>query len=180
MFWNMERSVLRSRDILVLAKLLDEPPSWTFESLGRVLGLSKSAVHRSVVHLHSSRLLDLQKRRVFTSNAEEFLVHGLRYAFPATLGAETRGVPTAWAVAPLSTALARTTALPPIWPHPLGQVRGASVEPLDKVAPEAALRDENLHATLALLDALRVGDARVRSLAREMLEQRLATARPAA
>ncbi len=42
--------------------------------------------------------------------------------------------------------------------------------------PEAALRNAQLHERLALIDALRAGDARVRQLARDELMQRLSVA----
>ena len=99
----------------------------------------------------------------------EFLVHGARYAFPPVQGALTRGVPTAYAAAPLNTVIAPSTDPPPVWPHARGTVRGLSLVPLYPSVPEAALRDPQLYAVLALLDALRVGQARERDAAQKLL-----------
>jgi len=35
----------------------------------------------------------------------EFLIHAVKYLFPARRGAEARGIPTSWAVPPLSSEL---------------------------------------------------------------------------
>jgi hypothetical protein len=113
------------------------------------------------------------RRRVPISAAEEFLLHGVKYVFPAKLGSETRGIPTAWAAMPLAAQLAPVSELPPIWPHPAGETRGIAFEPLHPIVPEAALRDNALRERLALVDALRGGDARARGLAEDLLMERL-------
>ena len=58
-----------------------------------------------------------------------FLVNGVPYAFPASLQATTRGVPTAWAAPVLSQRLVANEP-PPVWPDPEGTVRGQAVKPL--------------------------------------------------
>jgi hypothetical protein len=103
----------------------------------------------------------------------EFLVHGLKYAFPAERGEPTRGVPTSYAAEPLRQMIAPGNDLPPVWPYPEGRERGFAFEPLYKLAPAAALRDPVLYEYLALVDALRDGRSRERKLAEEMLVKRL-------
>lgn len=44
-----------------------------------------------------------------------------------------------------------------VWAHPKGTVRGPTVSPIYRTAPQAALADPALHRLLALLDAMRVG-----------------------
>jgi hypothetical protein len=104
--------------------------------------------------------------------AEEILLHGVKYVFPAVRGSETRGVPAAWAAPPLVAELADDR-LPPVWPHATGKSRGIALEPLHPVVPQLALRDGALHERLALVDAIRAGDARVRRLAERALVARL-------
>lgn len=94
----------------------------------------------------------------------EFLVHGLRYAFPAERSGVTRGVPTSYAAPPLKAHFGHGE-LPPVWPHPEGTARGEGLAPLYKSAPSAALRDARLYGWLALVDAVRAGRARERKLA---------------
>jgi hypothetical protein len=62
---------------------------------------------------------------------------------------------------------------PLVWPHPEGEVRGESLEPLYPSAVDAARRDSKLYEALALVDALRVGRARERTLAIDLLKRML-------
>jgi hypothetical protein len=172
-------AVLKGEDIVVLLKLTADPPSWTVRSLEAELGIPRSVIQRSLVRLEQAGLLEQGRRRVNNGRAEEFLLHGLRYVFPPVRGGETRGVPTAWAAAPLQDKLADSGELPPVWPDPMGPVRGISLEPLHESALEISRRDPALVELLALTDALRLGDARVRGLAEELLRARLSSAAPA-
>jgi len=90
----------------------------------------------------------------------EFLQHGIRYAFPASTGALTRGVPTGYAASPLNRIIVSDDDPSPVWPLATGAVRGYSFEPLHKNVPQAALEDPRLYELLALVDALRGGRAR--------------------
>ena len=71
----------------------------------------------------------------------EFSVHGARYAFPAVLGAPKRGVPTSFGALPLSTEISSAPGEAPVWSDPRGKVRGPSLSPLHRGAPEAALAE---------------------------------------
>jgi hypothetical protein len=72
--------------------------------------------------------------------------------------------------------LARMFGDPPlVWPHPEGKVRGESFEPLFPSAVDAARRDSKLYECLALVDALRIGRAREKKLAIDLLAKRLRT-----
>jgi len=168
--------MLKGEDVVVLLKLDGETADWTVRSLEADLAIARSVVQRSLVRLGEAGLFDAPRRRVNATQAEEFLVHAVKYVFPAVLGGETRGIPTAWAAAPLAGELAPPTDLPPVWPDAQGRDRGVALEPLHHSAPEIARRDPALGQRLALVDALRLGDARVRGLAAERLRARLASA----
>jgi hypothetical protein len=103
----------------------------------------------------------------------EFLLHGIRYAFPAEKGTLTRGVPTGYAAPPLLESIAASSEPPPVWPYADGSVRGYSFVPLHKNVPKAALEDSKFYELLALVDALRDGRARERELAGRELKNRL-------
>ncbi|HZT01750.1 MAG TPA: hypothetical protein VFA39_05755 [Steroidobacteraceae bacterium] len=103
----------------------------------------------------------------------EFSVHGARYTFPAVLGAAQREVPTSFGALLLSAEISSAQGEAPVWSVPRGKVRGPSVNPLHREAPEAALADPALYELLALLDALRVGRSRERTLAQRLLSERL-------
>jgi hypothetical protein len=139
------------------------------------LGLSPSEVHGAIQRLRISRLLHgpALKDKPNISALEEFLVHGLKYAFPAEHGEVTRGIPTSYAAEPLKSEIAVSNDLPPVWPWHDGDTRGVGLAPLYKNVPRAALRDPALYELLALVDAIRDGRARERNLAERDLVHRL-------
>lgn len=105
------------------------------------------------------------------SAIEEFLIHGVKYVFPAERGALTRGLPTSYAAEPLNRLIAPGDEPIPVWPHPEGQKRGIAFTPLYKSVPVAVLHDALLYKQLALVDALRDGRTRERKLAeRELIK----------
>jgi hypothetical protein len=104
---------------------------------------------------------------------EEFLIHGVKYAFPATRGGLTRGMPTSYAAEPLSRLIKAGSEPVPVWADPNGTTRGISLVPLYKTVPEAARRDSLLYERLALIDAIRDGRARERNLAEKELKKSL-------
>ena len=105
------------------------------------------------------------------SALEEFLIHGLKYVFPAEPGPLSRGVPTAHSAAPLSKKIISNE--PYVWPDADGDVRGQAIEPLYPSAPQAAKKDAKLYELLTLVDALRVGRVREQKLAAQELIKRI-------
>ncbi len=165
---------LKEQDVLVLLKLLgSEDGSFTYPGLARALDLSASQVHSGLKRATSAGLFNRSKRIINRKPLLEFLIHGLKYVFVADRSGVTRGIPTAHAAPPLLGLLAPSPDLPPVWPDPLGPVRGEGFQPLHKSAPEAARKDEQLYQLLALVDAIRAGRARERDLAAKLLEERL-------
>lgn len=165
---------LLSQDVVVLAKLISyggRRPS--IAQIAADLALSSSQVHLSLKRLERSRLIDAQSGRPVLRAVEEFLLHGVKYAFPARRGEATRGIPTAYAAAPLSDQIVGSGELPPVWPDAEGDVRGLTLEPLHKTVPKAVRKDPALHELLALVDALRDGRARERQIAERELSARL-------
>jgi DNA-binding Lrp family transcriptional regulator len=167
--------VLKPQDIIVALRLLDAPlGERAFPKLAEALGISASEVHAAVKRAVRSGLVDGAGRTVRKEALREFLVHGLRYVFPAEWSGVTRGVPTSYAAPPLKAQFAEGD-MPPVWPHPEGTARGEGLAPLYRSAPRAALRDPLLYEWLALVDAVRAGRARERKLATQEIERRLST-----
>jgi hypothetical protein len=188
---------LKPQDVLVLLKICSlasaeasgsrPPMAW----LGMELGLSSSEVHAAFRRLRASGLLQAETMtrpgapasprsrgkvdwiRPNISGVEEFLVHGLKYAFPPKRGELTRGIPTSYAAAPLKAHIAKGQEPPPVWPYSDGKVRGFAFEPLYRTVPFAASRDRALYELLAIADALRDGRARERTIAEKELRERL-------
>jgi hypothetical protein len=141
--------------------------------------MSASEVHASVKRAQTARLLhgpDADDRPNLAA-IEEFLVHGLKYAFPTEPGPLTRGIPTSYAAEPLRRKIPPGTTPIPVWPYTEGKDRGVAIAPLHRSAPMAALRDLRFYEYLALADALRDGRARERKLAEEELHKRFQAAR---
>src|SRR5216684_337908 len=167
---------LKPQDVVVALKLCAYPDARPAMSvIANELSLSPSEVHGAIGRLRASRLLHgaALKDKPNISALEEFLVHGLKYAFPAEHGEVTRGIPTSYAAEPLKSEIAASSDLPPVWPWHEGDTRGIGLEPLYKSVPHAALRDPALYQLLALVDAIRDGRARERNLAERDLVQRL-------
>ena len=173
---------LNPQDVLVAMKLALDPAGKrpTYAGLAYDLGMSSSEVHYAVKRAKAARLVHeldsglLADRRALL----EFVIHGVKYAFPAQRGTMTRGTPTGYAAPPLNREFAPDGDPPPVWPDPDGQVRGMEFRPLFRSVPKAAKNDVRLYEMLALVDALRDGRARERRLAEKELTKRLSGPRP--
>jgi hypothetical protein len=184
---------LKPQDVVVLIKLaLGKAAS--IAELASALGISASEVHGALTRSATAALLDFDTRRPRVHNLLEFLEHGIRYVFVSRRGEISRGIPTAFSAPPLSQLLAnpyrrlplvRAAAatlgdplvdapdVPLVWPHAEGTVRGETLEPLYPSVVEAARRDPAFYECMALVDALRIGRARERKLAIDLLSQKV-------
>ena len=137
--------------------------------------MSQFEAHACLARLSGARLLtEVNGAPALVMPAFRPLVlQGAAYFFPAVRGEVTIGFPTANGVEPLKSKLMPDDELPPVWPHQDGPVRGNTLLPLYPKLPLAAQADPNLYELLALFDALRIGQAREREIARSLLEDRL-------
>lgn len=161
--------MLKGQDIVVLAAIMgDCRHDETYAELGKRTCLSASESHAAIRRLKDASLIDAD-RRVLKRNAIEFLVHGLRYAFPfRSAGGLVKGIPTSYS-APVATDAFSATGVCPVWRSTQGQTVGQAFEPLYETAPEAAAKDRSLYDKLALLDMLRGGRLRERKFAEDKL-----------
>ena len=167
---------LKPQDVLFLLKLVSlgkEP--WSFNKLAIELGMSPSEVHAAAKRALAARLAIKEGDNIWPNirNLEEFLLHGVQYVFVPDRGGINRGIPTAYASAPMDAWFVADEELPPVWPDPKGEVRGESFSPIYKSAPKAAQNDPKLYQLLALVDAIRGGRARERHMAAKELKKRL-------
>src|SRR5258708_9774378 len=103
---------LRSQDVVVLLKLVanrDSGKRWTYADLSNELFMSASQVFRSVQRAEASHLIiapaispDSSEQLPRTwlwpynrGNLKEFLIHGVKDAFPVEGGCPTAVIPTA-------------------------------------------------------------------------------------
>lgn len=152
------------------------PKPWTFQSLAMELSISQSEVHAAVRRAVAAQLMTdatTATGRPVRAALLEFLIHGVKYAYPPDRGHLTRGVPTGYAAPPLNQVIVGSSDPPPVWPYAEGTVRGVAFAPLYRTVPQAAMRDSRLYELLALVDGIRDGRARERDFAVKELESRL-------
>lgn len=169
-----KQPALKAQDVAILLKYFCVQPI-TYNQLSAQLGLAASQIHSSTKRLLEARLM-LQTPegiQVIRPALKEFVLYGAKYCFPARWGAATRGIATSYAASPLKSLVVGSEELPPVWPHPSGELRGIALYPLYPSVPVAALQDPKFYELLALFDAIRGGAARERGLAAKLFGERL-------
>lgn len=170
---------LKPQDVLVFLRLvIRDEAVWSYPKIAAELGMSASEVHAAVRRGVLAKLAvpdEPKGFRVHAQNLLEFLVHGVKYAFPAVRGPSTRGHPTAHAAPALRNKIVDGDGPPPVWPDSEGTVRGESFSPLyfSPSLLRAIVADPAMYEATALVDAIRGGSARERAVATELLERLL-------
>lgn len=147
----------------------------SYAALAKQLRMSPFEAHAAVQRLLSAHLAierDGMIRPIIAA-LRGFVISGAPYAYPPVRAEITVGFPTAHAASPLKEQMQATEDAIPVWPHPDGIARGETLLPLYEKLPLAAKDDGAFYELLALFDALRIGRARERALARQFLEERL-------
>lgn len=166
--------ILKPQDIFILLKLIAiKRDNWSYSSLAHELYMSPSEVHAGIKRATIARLFDANRKRPVRKSLEEFILHGVKYAYPPEPGGLTRGIPTGYAGPPLNHIIGQSDEEPPVWPDPEGNILGFAFPPLFKSVPKAAAIDQKLYELLVLVDAIRGGRARERDIAARELEIRL-------
>ena len=168
---------LHSRDIVVALKLAlwQEDFQPTMRALAQRLDMHHGDISRSIQRLSFAGLYNVPMHRVLRENLLEFLLHGVRYAFPAVVDRASRpvrGVSTVFSAEALRSVVVGVEDLL-VWPDPDGSAMGRAVQPLWKSVPFVASQDPAFHECMALLDGLRVGRVRERQLATRALREKL-------
>jgi len=163
---------LRPQDLVVLLKLLlEEDGSWNQISLAKSLFLSQSEISESLRRSAYARLLQNKGKEVARQPFMDLLQYGVPYIFPQQPGAEVRGIPTAHSAEPLVRLISSSENY--VWPYAKGHLRGHSILPFYPSVVQAVELDPQLYECLALIDAIRVGRARERNLAVELLKSKI-------
>ena len=163
--------MLKPQDLLVALKLvaLGRGTAWTYHSLAESLTLSLSETHNAVKRAQRCGLLSGPSFVPISKAIHEFLVHGVRYVFPAEIGRRTRGLLTGPHAPPLLNKLSVQEEQGLVWPYARGDSRASSLKPLHKGVPIASASDPKLYALLVLVDGLRLPSARVREMSAKLL-----------
>jgi len=163
------QQVMRPQDILVLLKIVaQEEQNWYHHTLADALFMSQSEVSKSLERSRYAGLMDASRKKVMKQSLLEFLQYGILYVFPQQPGRVSRGVPTAHSASPLKEQITSNEKY--VWPSATGADRGQSIIPLYPSVPRAIKLDKELYYMLALVDAIRVGKAREREMAVDLLK----------
>lgn len=164
---------MRPLDIAVLLKILIlKDQKWTLADLSRSLHISYSEISESLNRSRIGKLLSADNKTVFRNSLFEFLQFGLKYVFPVSPGTIARGIPTAHCAKPISEKMIPNNEIY-VWAFDEGKVRGQVIEPLYKKAVNAAIEDSIFYEYLSLIDAIRVGNTREVSIAKEELKLKI-------
>ena len=167
---------LKPQDVVVAIKFsINKHKKMPFSKLAMELGLSVSEVHGAYKRAQTSSLINSENSWPTANRASlyEFLIHGLKYVFPASTGTATRGMLTGLAAASIKSKFPAADRAPFVWPDANGTDQGTSLLPLYSGIPTAARFDAELYEILALVDILRIGAAREREIAEVELAKRI-------
>jgi len=170
-FMLMRAKEMKPQDILVLAKIVSmgENP-WKGRDLATELCISEAEISESLNRSKYARLLDFSKRKVNVAAFLEFLEHGIRYVYPATIKGSQRGFLTAFSAAPLRKKITSQTTT--VWASENGTAFGESIEPLYPAVVLAIQKDKTLYELMSLIEAIRIGRVREINLAKNELKTR--------
>lgn len=153
----------------------------TQNELARLLCMSPSEVNAGVKRLVLSGLLgpvQRSNRVVFLpikTAVEECLIFGVKYFIPVQLGTYTRGIVTAYAAPIFEKHIILGEDPIPVWACGEGNQRGVALEPLYRSVPQSIIKhpDPLFYELLVLIDAIRIGRVRERSIAINLLKEKL-------
>lgn len=171
--------MLKSQDCLVLIKLIaNQDVHFSQRRLSDELCISLSEVNAALKRLTESGLLRKSSSGEITpilASTEEFLLSAVKYLFPGRLGSYTRGKPTAIGAPIFQGKIALGNDPIPVWPDAYGNKKGIALDPIHPSVTKALNQypDELFYEFLVLIDAIRIGRARERNMARGLLVTRL-------
>lgn len=164
---------MKPQDILVILKVVSlKQETWTQAAIADSLMISPAEVSSVFERLIELGLINHTKDRVNKQALREFLVHGLKYVFPAKLGPKVRGIATAHSAPPIKNFITEGEDIF-VWKSAKGNRRGLSVEPLYKTVPKIVSTNKVLYELLVIIDTLRIGRAREIGIAITELDKRL-------
>lgn len=161
---------MRPQDIAILLKIIAMGDSeWRLQSLADSMSISLSEISESLNRSRIAGLIDYRKEKINRHNLFEFLIHGVRYVFPAEPGSLAKGIPTAHSYEYMRRFF--KSEMNYVWREPSGEILGIVIEPFYKKQVEAVKKDEIFHKIMALIDVIRVGRVREQKVAIDELKR---------
>jgi len=171
---------MKPQDIVIAFKIISKSAKseiWTQNQIALELCMSPSEINAGLKRLQEAGLLTSsighQNSRIKHNLLCEFILHGIRYVFPAKLGELIRGIATGYAAPAFNNKIAIGNDPVPVWPFAEGNARGLAITPLYKSVPLSIAKypDQLFYDMLSLVDAIRCGMARERNLAADLLKK---------
>jgi len=164
---------MRPQDIVILLKILTfSDDNWTLTDISEALDISIAEISGSLERSRIAGFINQSKRKINRLALREFLVHGLKYVFPAQVGATVRGIATAHSASPIKEQIVEGKDIY-VWAYSRGTRRGNSIVPLYKTVPKIVGNQPELYEYLVIADTLRVGRVREIDIATKELDERL-------
>ncbi|MFO8062036.1 MAG: hypothetical protein R6U31_03830 [bacterium] len=164
---------MKPQDVLIALKIIEEDSEdWRFIDVAYKLKISQSEVHEGINRLHDSEIMH-RRKHIVKSNLAEFIIHGLKYCFPAIRGMKSRGIPTSHSSAFLTNIITDKDQDTVVWPYEKGESSGVSIQPLYKSVPYFVLENPFMYEYLCYIDAIRIGRKRERDYAKKKISQLL-------
>lgn len=175
---------LKPQDIVIALKLITlKNQPWTQTQVAYELCMSTSEVNAGLKRLIQAQLLTPPfkgKSSVPIRQAlKEFLLHGIKYAFPPDIGNITRGTPTSYGATIIQAHIISGNDPIPVWPFAEGEEKGYAFSPLYKSVPKAIQRSGGanesnpLYILLVLVDTIRYAKLREKNIAETLLTKLL-------
>lgn len=172
---NTSLQSMKPQDLVVMAKLIAcEEENWTQLKLAKELFMSQSEISTSLARCRYAGLLSYDGKTVHRKLFMDFVEFGLAVVFPQRAGPVVRGTPTAHSAYPLNEEIDSKEKY--VWPYAKGKQRGQAILPLYPSAVKIADHDPIMYQMLSLMDAVRVGRAREKSLGIKHLKEMICLA----
>ena len=166
-------SKMHPQDIVILLKMICvAEKQLSISEMSDTLQISISEISKAMSRNVIAGLVSTDKKHVNRLALREFLIHGLKYVFPAQPGGNTRGVLTAYSAPPINQFIVNGKEQL-VWKYYKGTHRGNSITPLYPSVPKIIENQQDLYELLAIVDTLRVGKSREIELAIAELDKRL-------
>ena len=163
---------IKPQDVAILVKLLSiKKEAWRQIDIATDLELSQGEVAKALARLKRAGLV--HDKRVNRTAALEFILHAVKYIFPAEIGALAVGVPTAFSSPMHERMVVQRGEDSYVWPSIHGSIRGQLIKPFCPHLAAAALKDSDFYGLMSAIEILRVGRSRERNLAAQYLEKKI-------
>lgn len=168
--------MLRPQDVLVACKLFSLGESeWNYLRLAGSLSISASETHAATERCRAAGVLGTPRGKLTVARRKffELVTVAVPQVYYAVRGPVESGIPTSIYAEPLRGVFPKdpNRPVPLIWPSESGGTKGESLLPIYPTMPKAIQHDVVLHKLLALIDVVRVGEAKDRKTATDFLER---------